>query len=348
MAAGSRATRLGVCAFALARGVLGAEPEPSPAPTTTVAPTTIVEPAAVPAKSVEPVPTDAVPAQAPNTGQVDARTVVLPTLVSTDAPPPLIWKWSNFSAADYVVTLTGGAVTLGAAIVPPRARHSLGGGILFDNDVRNALRAKGLANRYVFRDASDVGLSLSVTWPFVADALTEAWWYRGSREAAEEMALIDLEAFAISGALQGVSNVFVSRERPYGRDCGTAELPSNAIDCVDSNHYRSFFSGHATFSFTAAALICSHHFENDLLGSPWDAISCAGSYAVAATTSTFRIVSDQHYASDVITGAFVGSLVGYAVPWLHYRQKRSGDSTTLGMQLHLVPSPGGLGVLGIF
>lgn len=271
----------------------------------------------------------------------------LSSLVSTNAPPPLVWQGSRFSTADWVVALAGGAVTLTTAILPPRAHHSLGGGILFDNSVRNALRAHTLANRYIFRDASDVGVSLMVSWPLIADSLTAAWWYRGSRDAAQQTALIDLEAYAISGAIQGVTNSLVSRERPYGPDCGSAQLPADATDCSGSTHYRSFFSGHATISFTGAALICTHHFENDLIGSPWDALSCAGGYAVAATTATFRIVSDQHYASDVLTGALVGTLVGYGVPLLHYRHKGQ-PATPNNLQLHLVPALGGLGVLGIF
>ncbi len=272
----------------------------------------------------------------------------VPSLISTDAPPPLVWKWSRFSTADYLITGAGGAITLAAAIVHPRPQHLIHGGILFDDAVRNTLRARPLANRYIFRDASDVGLSLAVTWPFAADALTAAWWYRGSRDVAQEMALIDLQALAISGALQGVSNVFVSRERPYGRNCGTNQLPSDAIDCANSGHYRSFFSGHSSFSFTSAALICVHHFENDLLGAPWDALSCAGGYAVAATTATFRVVSDMHYASDVLTGALMGTLVGYGVPLLHYRNRDAAAATQNTLRLELVPSPGGLGVAGVF
>jgi membrane-associated phospholipid phosphatase len=281
------------------------------------------------------------------------RLVNTPPLVSTDAPPALIWEWPKFSTADYVVTLSGAALTLSAAIVKPRAQHSLGGPVGFDSDVRKALRAERLSLRYDFRDASDVGLSLAVTWPFVADALTAAWWYRGSREAAQEMALIDLEALAITGALQGATNVLVSRERPFGQGCGEGELPGDAIDCRGSFHYRSFFSGHSAFSFTGAALICMHHLENELLGGPWDAISCAGGYAVAATTATFRVVADVHYASDVLLGATVGTLVGYSVPLFHYRKlggaRRMRDSAAANqLQLRLIPSPGGVGLLGIF
>jgi membrane-associated phospholipid phosphatase len=263
-----------------------------------------------------------------------------------------VWKWRVFSTPDYVTTAAGAALTLTAAIVKPRSQHSLTGGFDFDNDVRRALRADTLANRYIFRDASDVGLSLTVTWPFVVDALTTAWWCRGSREVAEEMSLIGLQTLAVSGALQGVTNVLVSRQRPYGQDCGGDELPGDAIDCTSANHYRSFFSGHASFAFTGAALVCIHHFENELLGTPWDAISCGGAYAVAATTATLRVVSDVHYASDVITGALAGTLVGYAVPLLHCRKLGAGNSTQRddrsAVRLRLVPTPGGLGVAGSF
>lgn len=260
---------------------------------------------------------------------------------------PLVWQGRPFSVADYTITAVGAAMTLSAAILPPRSKHSLSGGILFDEDARDALRAQGLRRRYMFRDASDVGLSLAVTWPFFADALATAWWYRGSREVAQQMALIDLETLAISGALQGATNLMVSRERPYGRNCGTISLPGDAVDCEGTVHYRSFFSGHSAFSFTSAALICVHHFENDLLGPPWDALSCLGGYAVAGTTATFRVVSDVHYASDVLTGALVGTLVGYGVPLLHYRRPDAGPAPS-GLRLNLVPAAGGLGILGIF
>jgi membrane-associated phospholipid phosphatase len=288
---------------------------------------------------------------APTPPKPKVRPISQVPIVSTNAPPPLVWKWPTFSTTDFVVTAVGGAITLGASIIKPSSTHKLTGGILFDDDVRDTLRAKRLANRYIFRDASDVGLSLAVSWPFAADALTTAWWYRGSRETAQEMALIDLETLAVAGALQGATNVLVSRERPFGTGCGEDELPGDAIDCKNSFHYRSFFSGHSAFSFTGAALICVHHMENELLGPPWDALSCAGGYAVAATTATFRVVADVHYASDILLGAAVGTLVGYSVPLLHYRKvvgPSGRASVTQPLQLNLVPSPGGIGLMGIF
>lgn len=344
---------------ALTTSAWGAEPAPVPYPVQVTAPGS-TPPPSLPATS----PLEGSPPPAPEPVQeplvVPAqprkpppRPVNALPIVSTNAPPPLVWKWPTFSAANFVITAVGGGVTLGAAIVKPSSKHKLSGGILFDDDVRDALRANRLADRYIFRDASDVGLSLAVSWPFAADALTSAWWYRGSRETAQEMALIDLETLAISGAVQGATNVLVSRERPFGEGCGEGELPGDAIDCKNSFHYRSFFSGHSAFSFTGAALICVHHMENELLGAPWDAISCAGGYAVAATTATFRVVADVHYASDILLGAAVGTLVGYGVPLLHYRKivgpsGRASVTRPTQLQLNLVPSPGGIGVMGIF
>jgi len=272
----------------------------------------------------------------------------VPAQVSVDAPPPLVWKWARFSAANYLVTGAAAGTTLAMAIAHPRPQHSLNGGLWFDESARNALRLDTLPNRYIVRDASDVGLSLMVSWPFVADALTTAWWYRGSRDTAQEMALIDLETLAVAGAVQGVTNVLVSRERPYGRDCGSTELPNEAIDCSGSGRYRSYFSGHTAFTFTSAALICTHHFKNELLGAPWDALSCAGGYAVATATGTFRMMADMHYATDVLTGALLGTIVGYGVPLLHYSRPGSSTTTLAGLQLHLVPAAGGVGLLGVF
>jgi membrane-associated phospholipid phosphatase len=270
-----------------------------------------------------------------------------PELATPSGLPPIEWRWRRFSTLDYAVSLAGGAVTLAAAVIPPRPVHALDGPVLFDAGVRDALRASSLQSRYTYRDFSDVGVSLAITWPFFADALTTAWWYRGSRDAAEQIALIDLEALAVIGALQGATNVIASRQRPYGPDCGKGDLPANAQDCAGSTRYRSFFSGHTAFSFTGAALICMHHFKHDLLGAPWDALSCAGGYAVAAATGTFRVVADMHYATDVMTGLLAGTLVGYGVPLLHYAFPTT-EGGQQGLSWTLVPAPGGASILGVF
>ena len=265
-----------------------------------------------------------------------------------DHLPPYEWKLAPFSTTDWIIAGTAGAITLAMAIVPPLHTHQITGPILFDTAVRDAVRPSSIRVRYDFRDASDVGLSLMATWPFFVDALATAWWYRGSREVAQQMALLDLETLAISGAIQGVTNVVVSRPRPYGSDCGTQALPGNALDCGFTPEYRSFFSGHAAFSFTSAALICDNHVGTGLLGQPWDTLSCVGGYVAASATASMRVLADEHYASDVITGALVGTLVGYGVPFLHQRHLDATSVQAGSVRLTLVPSAGGAGVVGTF
>lgn len=318
----------------------------------------------------EPVPAPAPPAPEPGEPETPeeperplARPPAQPVPVPTPSPVvlggkplppgrfarPLEWRRTRYTKLDFAITIAGAATTLTAAIVAPGPRH-VRGPLLFDRPIEDALRAPTTQQAYVYRDASDTGLSLLVTWPFFVDALITAWWYRGSRDTAEQMALIGLETLAVSGAIQGVTNVLVSRERPYGDTCGQpGGLPANAIDCTSSTHYRSFFSGHSAFSFTAASLICFEHTELRLLGGPWDAISCAGGYAVAAATATFRVAGTMHYPTDILTGALVGTAVGWGVPLLHLRNPNVGTMrTTGGLTMKLVPNGTGAGVVGTF
>jgi membrane-associated phospholipid phosphatase len=211
-------------------------------------------------------------------------------------------EWARFSTADWIITGTGAAITLASAIVPPLKKHSLGGGILFDDSARKTLRLPTSEGRYVARDASDVILSLEATWPFFVDALITTWWYHGSPDAAAQMALVDGEALAIVTAVQGATNTIVSRERPYGPSCGSPYLPNQTNDCEGNVHYRSFFSGHTAFTFMAASLLCVHHMKLDLPGGIGDELSCVTAYAGAAATGTLRVVGDMHYVSDVMVG----------------------------------------------
>jgi membrane-associated phospholipid phosphatase len=275
--------------------------------------------------------------------------VIYPPLGDKPAKP-ILWspEWPRFSTADWVITAAGAAITVAAAIVPPQSKHSLGGGLGFDDSARRKLRMPTSEGRYVARDASDVILSLEATWPFFVDALISTWWYHGSPDAAAQMALVDGEALAIVTAIQGATNTIVSRERPYGQTCGSPDLPNATNDCEGNVRYRSFFSGHSAFTFMAAGLICVHHEKLDLLGGAGDHVACVTAYAGAAATATLRVMGDMHYVSDVAVGASVGTLVGLAVPLLHYRRVNLAPAEKTAIDWTLIPVGAGLGVGGTF
>jgi len=274
--------------------------------------------------------------------------VVYPPQVDVQ-PKPVVWRreWPRFGTWDWIVTGTGASAALASAIIAPVGRR-VSGGILFDEDVRDTLRLQDPQARYTARDVSDVILSLEATWPFFVDALIITWWFRGSPDAAAQMALVDAEALAVVTGLQGLTNTIATRERPYGRLCGTGELPDETADCQGSVRYRSFFSGHAAFAFMGAGLVCSHHVKLGLFRGVGDTLACITAYTGAAATATLRVMADMHYASDVLLGAAVGTTVGLVVPWLHYREVNvANESKQLGT-LRLVPVGIGLGVSGTF
>jgi membrane-associated phospholipid phosphatase len=265
----------------------------------------------------------------------------------TKLPPlTLPTNYARFNAVDGIITGIAFSTTIAMAIAKPIEANRRTGGILFDEDVRSTLRAGSVQGRYLARDTSDVMLSVLGTYPFFVDTLGFAFWYRGNAAVAREMGFANAQALAIMGMIQGLTNVAVARERPYGRDCSA---DSTSVDCTGSGRYRSFFSGHAAFSFTAASLSCSHHLNFSLLGSrAADIAHCGLGYALAAATATLRVVGDMHYATDVMVGAGVGTAVGLLVPWLRFRLGGRAHEQTTGARVHVTPLPTGLGLGGAF
>jgi membrane-associated phospholipid phosphatase len=257
-------------------------------------------------------------------------------------------SFNRMDEPEIILTAAAAAVALAGAIAPP-LKTGWTGGILFDDSARNTLRLSSYQARLDIRDASDVGLAVMTTFPILVDSALLAYWYRGSDDVALQMTLIDAEAISISAAVQGAANFFTGRARPYVQDCGGA-VSSNSTDCNNNpSEYRSFFSGHSAISFTSAGLICAHHLRLHLFESAADTVTCAAAFVAAAGVATMRVMGDMHYASDVITGAIVGTSVGLGVPLLHhYAGHEVGPDGTSGVTLHIVPMAFGAALGGTF
>ena len=68
-------------------------------------------------------------------------------------------------------------------------------------------------------------------------------------------------------------------------------------------------------------------------------------FAYTFTLGFALVYLGEHYASDVLTGAVVGTAIGLGVPLLHhYRTSPVAQTTTL----HLVPLPNGIQIAGTF
>jgi undecaprenyl-diphosphatase len=102
------------------------------------------------------------------------------------------------------------------------------------------------------------------------------------------------------------------RPRPY---MYFDNFPIEEVQKGDWN--SSFFSGHTTLSF-AAATFTSYVFCKYNPDSKWKIPVIATSYTFAAATAAMRILSGNHFLTDVAIGAVVGSITGLLVPFLHY------------------------------
>jgi hypothetical protein len=254
----------------------------------------------------------------------------------------------RFGVPDFLLTGLGGVAALTSALVGPNTENGPRGGVWFDEDVRDALRPADFNAQLAFRDTSDVLLGFSLAYAFIGDALIHATWLRKSPDVGRQMALLDAEVAAIAfGASQLTANI-IGRERPYGRTCGTAELDERSSQCTTNDRYLSYFSSHATLTFAMAAVTCAHHNALGLSGgNSW--IPCLSGFAVATTTAVFRIAGDMHYATDVLTGAAVGTLVGFAVPAFHYGFGSFRPRSPSGKnQISVLPTFGGLSVNGVW
>lgn len=87
------------------------------------------------------------------------------------------------------------------------------------------------------------------------------------------------------------------------------------------NAKRSFFSGHTSVAF-AMAVFLSTVYSDFHPNSKWKPYIWAASLLTATTVGYLRYASGKHFPTDIITGAIVGSAIGYFIPFMH-RKKES-------------------------
>lgn len=264
----------------------------------------------------------------------------------------LEWRWPSFGLPELGLSIGQAALAIGSAFIPEQ-QHWLATNA-FDESARDALRLKGEADRLTARDASDVGVVLLLNQQLI-DTLFITWWLHDKGSTAFQMALIDLQTVSFAAGVNGVITGLVGRQRPYPRvDCTQGGIRSETNDCLGPDRYQSFFSGHTTLAFTLASLTCVHHINLPLYGGgAVEAIPCAMAMATASGVGLLRMAGDQHYLSDVLTGAAFGTAVGFALPYLFYyaHSKENPNATLKAMgfeSFSIGPSAGGAQMGGLF
>jgi membrane-associated phospholipid phosphatase len=204
-----------------------------------------------------------------------------------------------------------------------------------DRSVREKLRWTNTARADLL---SNVGIGLGTVVAIGGTALAAN--HDGARANIGSDALVISEALVLAQDLNQAVKLTVGRERPFVHDLAPAEKQLTA-NPTDNN--LSFFSGHTTFAFTmatAAGTVCSMH------GYSFAPYVWAGGLTVASGTALLRIGADKHYATDVLTGALIGTVFGIGVPRLFHRP-RTTTTTTAGqasLELQVQPLSTGAGL----
>ena len=142
-------------------------------------------------------------------------------------------------------------------------------------------------HRSILISNSAMGADIAIPGGILIDGLIT------HNDHAKQAGLRSVEAAIDSMALYGAAKAIFARQRPFS---GTGE--GNFFAGNWSN--GSFPSGHAMLTWTLASTV-AHEYH-----SPWLKVLV---YGLAATVSTARVTSREHFPADV----FVGSIVGYGV-----------------------------------
>lgn len=230
-------------------------------------------------------------------------------------------EWPRFRVAEYVTT---GVLAIGGLVLEygttqaeePRWTGPLPG----DLALRELLVGSERSTRQVADFTSDLSWMAAQFYPQVVDAFIVSYALDNANfDVAWQLSWMNVEALSVAFLLTRGSHRLFARERPLRHSCGSDAAYDEL--CPFRGTAASFVSGHTSMAFAGAGLTCVHHQYLPLYGGgAADLAGCLGVTALATGTGVLRVISDRHYASDILAGAVIGFGVGYGLPWLlHYR-----------------------------
>jgi membrane-associated phospholipid phosphatase len=162
-----------------------------------------------------------------------------------------------------------------------------------------------------FTDQISNAAELVVTLgPVLLDALDVRSSGGNWRGYADDMMVL-AQVMALNGALNQLVKLAVRRPRPTVYD-----VPASNPDVNVPGNYLSFYSGHTSTAFAAgmayATTFSLRHPQSLSRGQVYGVAGVA-----AATVGVLRVLAGQHYPTDVIAGAAVGTALGLFIPRLH-------------------------------
>jgi undecaprenyl-diphosphatase len=177
---------------------------------------------------------------------------------------------------------------------------------------------------------SDVALYTSVGFAALDTILS------GLRDGWDSLlvdAVMYAETISLTEMITDLTKIAVRRPRPI--DYVNCPEGNVSAGCSDTDLQLSFFSGHAaTVASIGATASYLAFLRSPRSPRPWITLGVAA--AMATFVSYERVRSGNHFPTDVIAGAMVGTAVGILVPHLH-RHRDEAPPVWIGV----APSAGG-------
>ncbi|MDX9800008.1 MAG: phosphatase PAP2 family protein [Spirochaetia bacterium] len=128
------------------------------------------------------------------------------------------------------------------------------------------------------------------------------------------------ETMLLSHSFKELVKSTFPRFRPYNYSSGAADVPESSSESM-----QSFFSGHTSSAFSAAAFLSTVYSNTHPEGAGKYLVSIA-SYSSAAAVGVLRIAAGQHFPSDVVAGAAWGTFIGIFIPKIHEVKNGKADN----------------------
>ncbi len=173
--------------------------------------------------------------------------------------------------------------------------------------------------------------------------LTYAVGRASGNRRAEDIGLHSVESVLLAGSITGVTKMVAGRARPYKDTANSRNF--GLLRGFKGTDYQSFPSGHTTAAFAFASIISaetSHWWPQ----SRW--IIGPIFYGGAALTGTSRVYNQFHWASDVVSGAAIGTLTGIKVyRYTHSHPNNRVDKYFLRAGVQMSPQTGWMPLLSV-
>ena len=146
-------------------------------------------------------------------------------------------------------------------------------------------------------------MALAIATPAIFAIMPSSEWFT--------IGTMYVETMLIANGIKEWAKLLVYRTRPYMYFDG---YPQDKV--ADGDWNCSFPSGHTTLAFAAAAFTTMVYW-NCFPDSNWKYVVAGVSFGLAAVTGGLRMASGNHFLTDVLIGAVIGTTCGFLVPYLH-------------------------------